>query len=172
MPAIFRRASIGPPQPPRLDARQKTAGMTEKWMPAASLETLETSPWVSRKRPPRSFAAPAVLARFATMAGEITAQELKERLERGDDLIVLDVREQEEIALARMPRAVHIPMAEIPARLHELSRDREVVVVCHHGVRSAHVAQFLRQRQFDNVVNLAGGIDAWSSTVDPTVSRY
>jgi rhodanese-related sulfurtransferase len=97
---------------------------------------------------------------------------LKQRLDRGDAVVVLDVREPDELALARLPGAVHIPMGDIPARLHELDPDREIIVVCHHGARSAHVASFLLQRDFTRVLNLDGGIDAWSLTVDPTVPRY
>ncbi|MBI1816430.1 MAG: rhodanese [Deltaproteobacteria bacterium] len=106
------------------------------------------------------------------MPSQITPRELKQRLDRGDDLIVLDVREAEELALARLVGAVHIPMGEIAGRLHEIDSDAEIVVVCHHGVRSAQVASLLAQRAFVRVVNLTGGIDAWSQTVDPTVPRY
>ena len=106
------------------------------------------------------------------MPSEITPRELKQRLDRGDRVIVLDVREAEELALARVHGAVHIPMGEIAGRLHELDPDREIVVMCHHGVRSARVTSFLAQRDFTCVVNLAGGIDLWSLTVDASVPRY
>lgn len=106
------------------------------------------------------------------MLGHISAIDLKQRLARGDGLILLDVREPEELALARLPNVVHIPMGEIGGRLHELDPDSEIVVICHHGIRSAQVAQFLAQRDFACVLNLSGGIDAWSATVDPTVPRY
>ena len=106
------------------------------------------------------------------MAREISAVELKQQLDSGRSLVLLDVREPEELMLARLPGALHIPMGEVPGRLHELDPDTEIVVVCHHGIRSASVAQFLAQRDFARVVNLAGGIDAWSAAVDPSVSRY
>ena len=106
------------------------------------------------------------------MVEHILPTELKQRLDRGDAVVVLDVPEPDELVLARLPAVVHIPMGDIPNRLHELDPDREVVVMCHHGTRSAHVASFLLQRDFTRVLNLHGGIDAWSLTVDPSVPRY
>ena len=104
--------------------------------------------------------------------GEILPRDLKARMEQGDSPLILDVREVEEVALAPFPRATHIPMGEIPSRLAELDPEQEVVVVCHHGVRSAHVAGYLSRVGFERVFNLTGGIDAWSIGVDPTVPRY
>jgi rhodanese-related sulfurtransferase len=106
------------------------------------------------------------------MGREISAGELKLQLDSRRPLLLLDVREAEELLLARLPGALHIPMSEVPGRLHELDPDAQIVVVCHHGIRSASVAQFLAQRDFAHVVNLAGGIDAWSATVDPSIPRY
>lgn len=106
------------------------------------------------------------------MVREINPVELKQQLDSGRPLVLLDVREPEELLLARLPGALHIPMGEVPGRLHELDPDAEIVVLCHHGIRSASVAQFLAQRDFARVVNLAGGIDAWSAAVDPSVPRY
>ena len=102
---------------------------------------------------------------------EIDPVELKARRARGDKLVVLDVREPEEIAIAPFPDATHIPMGDIPSRLTELDPDRETIVMCHHGVRSAQVAMYLARNGFERVLNLAGGIDAWSE-VDPSVPRY
>jgi rhodanese-related sulfurtransferase len=103
---------------------------------------------------------------------QISAPELKRQLDGGREVVLLDVREPEELLRARLPGAVHIPMAEIPGRLHELDPDKEIVVFCHHGMRSASVVGFLAQREFARVINLAGGIEAWSLTVDPSVPRY
>jgi len=103
---------------------------------------------------------------------EIFPRQLKERIERGDSLLILDVREPEEIALAAFPDATHIPMGEVPGRLSELDPQRETVVVCHHGIRSAQVAGYLATIGFARVLNLTGGIDAWSVTVDSAVPRY
>ena len=104
--------------------------------------------------------------------GELEPAELKRRLDRGDAITVLDVREPEELRLAAFPSAVHIPMGEIPSRLTELDPDAELVVVCHHGMRSAQVAQYLARTGFERVSNLSGGIDEWSATVDPATPRY
>ena len=104
--------------------------------------------------------------------GEIYPEALKRRLDRGERIFILDVREPEEVAFAAFPRATHIPMGDIPSRLSELDPDRETVVVCHHGVRSAQVAAYLARMGFERVYNLVGGIDAWSSTVAPDVPRY
>jgi rhodanese-related sulfurtransferase len=104
--------------------------------------------------------------------GEIFPRQLKARIDGGDRPLILDVREPEEVALAAFPQATHIPMGEVPSRLAELDPDRETVVVCHHGIRSAQVAGYLARMGFERVLNLIGGIDAWSATVDPEVPRY
>ena len=106
------------------------------------------------------------------MIGKIDPVTLKARLDRGESVLILDVREPFEIALAPFPGATHIPMGDIPSRLSELDPDRETVVVCHHGVRSAQVAMYLAQMGFERVLNLAGGIDAWSEDADPSTPRY
>ena len=93
-------------------------------------------------------------------------------LDTAEPVVLLDVREPEEVALVRLSGSVHIPMGEIPGRLHELDPDAQIVVYCHHGIRSANVAAYLAQRDFTDVANLAGGIDAWSLTVDPSLPRY
>jgi rhodanese-related sulfurtransferase len=112
--------------------------------------------------------------RAITMAdvSELEPAELKRRLDRGDALTVLDVREHEELRIAAFPGAVHIPMGEIPTRLIELDPEADLVVVCHHGMRSAQVAQYLARSGFERVSNLSGGIDEWSATVDPATPRY
>jgi rhodanese-related sulfurtransferase len=104
--------------------------------------------------------------------GEISALELKRRLDRGEAIVLLDVREPEEIAIAPFPGALHVPIGDIPARLGELDPDAEWVVVCHHGIRSAQVAMYLARMDFERVSNLSGGIDAWSLTADPSIPRY
>jgi rhodanese-related sulfurtransferase len=86
--------------------------------------------------------------------------------------VVLDVREPDECAICQLADALHIPMAQVPARLAEVPADTPVVVLCHHGMRSQRVAQYLRQAGRTQVINLAGGIDAWAREVDPAVRRY
>ena len=98
--------------------------------------------------------------------------EVKKMLDAKKPLVLLDVRENEELAIVRIEGAIHIPMGDVPGRLHELDPDADMVVLCHHGMRSASVCNFLRQRDFQNVANLSGGIDAWAATVDPSLPRY
>jgi adenylyltransferase/sulfurtransferase len=102
---------------------------------------------------------------------DISAQDLKARLDRRDPLVLLDVREDWETTLCRLDNAVHIPIEEIEFRTTELDPADEIVVYCHHGVRSAAVAGFLRQQGF-RAENLAGGVDEWARTVDPRMKRY
>jgi rhodanese-related sulfurtransferase len=104
--------------------------------------------------------------------GEIEPKELKRRLDRGDNIVVLDVREPAEVEIAPFPRAMHLPMGDIPSRVAELDPDAEWVVICHHGIRSAQVAMYLARGGFGRVSNLSGGIEAWSLEVDPSVPRY
>jgi rhodanese-related sulfurtransferase len=103
---------------------------------------------------------------------EITPQQLKARLDRGDRPVLLDVRQDWETRLCRLEHAVHIPIEEIELRIEELNPEDDVVVYCHQGVRSAVVAEYLRQLGFKRAVNLAGGLDLWARTVEPTMRRY
>lgn len=106
------------------------------------------------------------------MIREVTVQELKARRDRGETPLVIDVREDWELQLARIPGVVHVPMNQIPARLGEFDREAEAIIMCHAGGRSLRVAQYLANQGFTNVVNLAGGIAAWSDHVDATVPQY
>ena len=106
------------------------------------------------------------------MVREISVEELKARRDGGEKPLVIDVREAWELQLASIPDVVHVPMNEVPARLAEFSRDAETIVMCHAGGRSMRVAQYLSNQGFSNVANLAGGIAAWSQSVDATVPQY
>ena len=103
---------------------------------------------------------------------EITPQELKARLDRSERPLLLDVRQDWETQLCRLPNAVHIPIEEIEGRTDELSPEDDIVVYCHQGVRSAAVAEYLRSLGFKSVQNLSGGLDLWARTVDPGMRRY
>jgi rhodanese-related sulfurtransferase len=105
---------------------------------------------------------------------EIDVHAVKGMFDRGDDFLLLDCRELEEFNFAKLPNSKHIPMQELPARLHELEamRDKRIVVHCHHGGRSLRVTNWLRQQGFPQVQNMDGGIDAWSVFIDPSVPRY
>lgn len=101
---------------------------------------------------------------------ELSPSELRER--RASGCVLIDVREPVELRIAAIADAVHIPMNEIPARLAELDRDATHVIMCHSGFRSYRVAEFLLESGFTKVFNLRGGIDAWSTEIDPQVPRY
>ena len=103
---------------------------------------------------------------------QITPEELKARLDRNDRPLLLDVRQDWETKLCRLENAIHIPIEEIEVRTDELSPDEDIAVYCHQGVRSAAVAQYLRQLGFKRVKNLAGGLDHWARTIDPSMRRY
>ena len=109
-----------------------------------------------------------------TAVPEITAADfLKRQKSTEEKALLLDVREPWEFAKAALPESTLIPMGEIPSRAHaELDPDQHIVVVCHHGARSLSVTMWLRREGFDHVQSLAGGIDAWSRTIDPSVPRY
>jgi len=106
------------------------------------------------------------------MGYTITPTELKSKLERGDQLVLLDVREQWEFDLAKLNGSTLIPLATLPQSLGKLNRDVEIIAICHHGMRSADATNFLLQQGYPNVKNLVGGIDAWSVQVDRSVPRY
>jgi len=103
---------------------------------------------------------------------EITPQELKTRFDRNDRPVLVDVRDSWETKLCRLENALHIPMEELEFRTEELNQQDEIVVYCHHGIRSAAVADYLRQLGFSRVRNLAGGLDAWAATIDRSMRRY
>ncbi len=104
---------------------------------------------------------------------EITPAEVKQKLGSAEPPVLLDVREPSELQVARIDGAVHIPMGEIPMRANqELEPDAHIVVICHRGVRSLNVTNWLRQQGFENVQSMRGGIDRWSREVDSKVPTY
>lgn len=101
---------------------------------------------------------------------EITATELKQRLDNGDDIQIVDVREDNEVALGRIPNSVHIRLAEVLNRMDEIDPTRETVVHCKMGGRSARAIDALQRSGFKGkLVNLKGGIAGWSNEVDSSV---
>jgi len=109
-----------------------------------------------------------------TLPIDIDVRSVKQMLDRGEKFTLLDCREPDEVAAAKIAGSTHIPMREIPGRLAELEPQKasRIVVHCHHGGRSLRVTQFLQQQGFAQVQNMAGGIDAWSQEVDSQVPRY
>jgi len=106
------------------------------------------------------------------MSTELSPAELKQRLDEREPLVLLDVRQDWETRLCKLDHALHIPIEEIELRTEELDPAAEIVVYCHQGVRSAAVAEYLRSLGFAKARNLAGGLDAWARTVDPSMRRY
>lgn len=103
----------------------------------------------------------------------ISPLELQQRLAKPDSApLLLDVREPHEYAYCHLPGSLHIPMQQVPGRLAELDRQRETVVICHHGMRSAQVAQYLIHHGFAKILNLKGGIHAWAAQVDTQMPAY
>jgi rhodanese-related sulfurtransferase len=105
---------------------------------------------------------------------EIGPDEVKAKLDRGERVHWLDVREPMELSICRLDGAEHIPMMQLFLGLRAPSAgpDDEIVVFCHHGIRSFEAAQYLQQRGFARARSLAGGIDAWAAAVDPSLRRY
>lgn len=106
---------------------------------------------------------------------EIYPREVQQRIDAGETLYLIDVREPSEFAVSQIAGASLIPMRQIPGELSEIESRAAaalVVVFCHHGVRSLNVVHWLREQGVENCVSMAGGVDAWSVTVDPTVPRY
>lgn len=104
---------------------------------------------------------------------EITAEEVKAKLDAGDAFTLLDVREPWEVEAARIEGTRLIPMGDVPSRAHqELDPEEHIIVLCHHGVRSMNVTAWLRQQGFEKTQSMRGGIDSWSRTVDSKVPLY
>ncbi|NBC34840.1 MAG: sulfurtransferase [Alphaproteobacteria bacterium] len=105
-------------------------------------------------------------------AAAVTVERLAALIETGAALTLLDVREPWERDICALPDSLAIPLAHLPALVETLPHDNPVVVICHHGIRSAHATAWLRQAGFANAVNLAGGLDAWALRIDPKMRRY
>ena len=106
------------------------------------------------------------------MNKEINATEAVILHNKNKEAVFIDVREHSELAICRIEGALHIPMSEVPERHGALPRDAPLIVLCHHGMRSLNVVQYLETKGFDNAINLAGGIHAWAVDVDPEMKQY
>jgi sulfur-carrier protein adenylyltransferase/sulfurtransferase len=105
-------------------------------------------------------------------SGDIEPTEVKEKIDRGDDFVLIDVREPHEYQICNIPYAKLIPLGELPKRVNELNTTDEIVAHCKSGVRSAKAVEFLKQAGFKRIRNMKGGILAWSDKVDPSVPKY
>lgn len=107
------------------------------------------------------------------MIQQLSVTELEEKLDqKSDKLVVLDVREPWERNICALPEATAIPMREVPARAEELPKDAELVIMCHHGIRSQQVALYLERVGFDKLHNVVGGIAAWAREIDTKMQTY
>ncbi len=118
--------------------------------------------------PTRNWPGRGTLAEMAKLP-EITSPQLKARLDQGDSLLLLDVREPDEISISHLDGILAIPIGEVTARMAEVPRDREIVVICRAGGRSAQVAEILLAHGYEQVWNLSGGMKSWSAQVDPSM---
>ncbi len=103
---------------------------------------------------------------------EVTGPELAAELAAGNQPLLLDVREPHELEISKLPGVLAIPMGEVPARLAEVPKDADIVVICRSGGRSGQITQFLTDQGYGEVRNLIGGMNGWADLVDPTVSKY
>ena len=103
---------------------------------------------------------------------EIPPEEVQARREAGEQFILLDVRNEQELTIASLDGTINIPMSQVPERLDELDPQKEIIVMCHRGQRSAQIVTFLEASGYGNVRAMAGGINAWSQEVDPDVPMY
>jgi rhodanese-related sulfurtransferase len=103
---------------------------------------------------------------------EVTPREVSARLERGDKFLLVDVREKWEHDASHIEGAVLIPLREIPENLQHLAAARQIVTFCHHGIRSLDAAAWLRSQGIEGAQSMSGGIDRWTTEVDPLVPRY
>jgi rhodanese-related sulfurtransferase len=102
----------------------------------------------------------------------IEVEELQKMLQNSNPPVLLDVREDKELAICKIPGAMHLPLGQLPQRFSELPRDIPIVINCHHGGRSARACAWLIENGYSNVTNLAGGIHAWAERIDQSMEQY
>jgi len=104
---------------------------------------------------------------------QMTPTQLREHLERVETYpLLLDVRENWEFEICSIDNSLLIPMGQIPAKLDQIAPDQEIVVICHHGIRSANVCRYLEHQGYEQMINLAGGVDAWAKDIDINMAVY
>ena len=106
------------------------------------------------------------------MIKEITVKELKNKFDNNDDFMLLDVRNIQEVLFSKINGSIHIPMNEIMSRINELDSNKEIIIQCKSGKRSARVCEYLMTQNFKNVKNLTGGIIAWADEIDSSIQVY
>lgn len=102
----------------------------------------------------------------------MTALELNEYITKNSNIVLIDVRESWEYSVVSIKDSIHIPISEIQNRMHDFKEDQTIVFICHHGIRSRMVGNYFQQNDFENIINLRGGIDSWAKTVDNKMAVY
>lgn len=102
----------------------------------------------------------------------LTPESLQAKLNSNTETVLIDVREDWEYELCHIEGSRHLPMNQVAATMGTLDKEAETVVICHHGIRSQQVAQYLESQGFKNIYNLGGGIDTWAKTIDPDMAQY
>ena len=103
---------------------------------------------------------------------EMTALELNEYITKNSNIVLIDVRESWEYSVVSIKDSIHIPISEIQNRMHDFKEKQTIVFICHHGIRSRMVGNYFQQNDFENIINLRGGIDSWAKTVDNKMAVY
>ena len=103
---------------------------------------------------------------------EMTALQLNEYITKNSNIVLIDVRESWEYSVVSIKDSIHIPISEIQNRMHDFKEDQTIVFICHHGIRSRMVGNYFKQNDFENIINLRGGIDSWAKTVDNKMAVY
>lgn len=103
---------------------------------------------------------------------DVDARSVKERIDRGERIVLLDVREPAEWDIAAIEGSIFIPLSRLEQEMEKLDRSASIVALCHHGLRSLKAVELLKSAGFERVENLRGGIDAWAAEIDPSLSRY
>tara|TARA_Y100000385_G_C13084784_1_gene635873 strand:+ start:1300 stop:1617 length:318 start_codon:yes stop_codon:yes gene_type:complete len=103
---------------------------------------------------------------------EMTALELNEYITKNSNIVLVDVRESWEYSVVSIKDSIHIPISEIQNRMHDFKEEQTIVFICHHGIRSRMVGNYFQQNDFENIINLRGGIDSWAKTVDNKMAVY
>jgi len=103
---------------------------------------------------------------------QLTAEQLKEYIDNDTSLVLLDVRETWEYEICHINSSINIAMTDIPSALQEIDSEKAIVVICHHGMRSFQVAQYLESEGFNDIMNLEGGITSWATTIDQSMPQY
>ncbi len=103
---------------------------------------------------------------------EITSEELFDLLQKNSDVVLIDVREEDEFNLCKINGSINLPLRHLVQNLQKIEQEKPLVTICHHGVRSMQAAILLKEYGFNNVASLKGGLDNWATTVDLTMPRY